>query len=404
MPKPTKPAIDLSDRQIARLTAPAEGVDEYRDSHVRGLRLRIYPTGRMIWSLIHRIKDDPKQRRDTIGPYGPFKSAEARIRANEILWDAAHGRDRQAERAALKKAPTFRDIASGPDGWLERYAKPRKRSWKTDEQRLVFPLERWGDHKACDITRRDVVALLDAIVDRGASTQANRTLAVLRTLFRWAVSRDLIPADPTNLVKAPARERQRDRILTADEIRAFWQLTEEWTPSMRGIWRLRLATAQRGHECKQARWADIDVDKRTWTIPAEVSKNGHVHVVPLNDLALEIIAAAKVERDKRRKPSRRKAASEYVFPSRVGGGPIQYLGNADHALKTAGCTWQGHDLRRTAATTMGELGVTRFVQDRVLNHIDASIGGTYDRYEYLAEKRDALERWERRLRELLKGR
>ena len=166
---------------------------------------------------------------------------------------------------------------------------------------------------------------------------------------------------------------------------------------------MRLATGQRGQECRLMRWADVDEDKRLWTIPAEDAKNGEVHVVPLNDLAIGIIAEAKAEADAVRRPGRRKPKSEYVFPSRAGGGAIGYLGNADHALKEAGCTWQGHDLRRTAATVMSELGVTRFVQDRILNHVDATVGSRYDRYAHLAEKREALDKWGDHLAAVLAG-
>src|SRR5206468_7260090 len=129
---------------------------------------------------------------------------------------AAVVRQHRADRAA----PTVGDLANE---YLERWAKPRKRSWKEDERILdkdVLPLWRWS--KAKDITRGDVIALLDRIVDRGAPIAANRTLAVVRRMFNFALSRDLVSANPCAQVKPPGKEHQRDRVLSADELRILW--------------------------------------------------------------------------------------------------------------------------------------------------------------------------------------
>lgn len=125
-----------------------------------------------------------------------------------------------AERKEDRKAPTVADLTAE---YLEKWAKPRKRSWMVDKRIIEKDvLPDWGRRKAKDITRRDIIRLLDGVAERGG-VMANRTLAVIRKMFNFAVSRDIVPTSPCTAVQAPAPENRRDRVLTAEEIKAFWQ-------------------------------------------------------------------------------------------------------------------------------------------------------------------------------------
>jgi integrase len=160
-------------------------------------------------------------------------------------------------------------VAGLVDEYIEKWAKARKRSWKEDERILskdVLPA--WGHRKTREITRRDVIRLLDNIIDRGAGIMAKRTLAVVRKMFNFAVSRDIVPVSPCLAVRSPAPEQHRDRVLTTDEIRALWQGLAGAKMMAEGTKlaiKLQLVTAQRKAEIVSAAWDEIDWTDKWWT-------------------------------------------------------------------------------------------------------------------------------------------
>jgi integrase len=241
-----------------------------------------------------------------------------------------------------------------------------------------------------------VIALLDEVSDRGAPVQANRTLACIRKMINFALERDLIEANPCAMVKAPGKEHRRDRILSIDEIYRFWTGLSKaplW-PGTGLALKLQLVTAQRRGEIISMRWEDITDD--LWTIPAELSKNGLPHRVPLSPLALELLGDAK-----------QLAASSWVFP---GAKPSAHLsGDAvNHALQSSREALElsdvtPHDLRRTAASHMTGMGISRLVVAKILNHAESGITAVYDHHSYDTEKRQALDAWGRRLTAIIRG-
>jgi len=223
----------------------------------------------------------------TIGPYPTLTLADARERAKAALHEAARGGDPAADKKAERLAETFGELAQA---YLEKYAKAHKRSWREDArviQRELLP--KWGSRKAKDIKRRDVIALLDTIVERDAPIQANRVLALVRKIFNWGISRDIVENNPCTQVKSPGAERQRERVLSETELRAIWLAFEQLDPIVGGMFKLRLLTAQRGGEVESMRWLDLDLANGWWTIPANVAKNGRSHRVPLSSPALGIL-------------------------------------------------------------------------------------------------------------------
>jgi integrase len=373
-----------------------------------GFGIRVSPRGSKTWVWVYHF--DRRPRRMTFGAYPAMGLADARVRLAEARKLLQRGIDpREAtvqQRQADRVAKTIAELA---EVYLERWARPHKRSAAEDERILrkdVIPA--WGRRKAKDIVRGDVIALLDNIVDRGSPIAANRTLAVIRRMFGWALSRDIVAASPCVAVKAPSKERRRDRVLSADEIAAFWRALDNpglaISSAIRLALKLQLVTAQRKGEVVSAEWSEFDLDERVWTIPAVKAKNGMSHRVPLSPLALAILAniassgwAAKTDTAQ--------DATRWLFPSPRIGKPI--TGSAiDHAMRghrnalgTGDAT--PHDLRRTAASHMTSIGIGRLVVSKILNHAEPGVTAVYDRHSYDAEKRAALAAWGARLEEII---
>jgi integrase len=228
---------------------------------------------------------------------------------------------------------------------------------------------------------------------------ANHTLAVIRKMFNFAVDRAILEVSPCNRVKAPGPLKQRERVLSDEEIKALWHGldTAAMAPGTRLALKLQLATAQRKGEVIRIRWEDIDWNAAVWTIPGAVAKNGKLHTVPLSPLAIDLLKQAKTLA----------ADSAWAFPSPRNNGAAPLGDTApDHALKNTLpvlglADVVPHDLRRTAASHMTALGIPRLVVSKILNHVERGVTAVYDRHTYDPEKRDALDKWARKLRGLV---
>ena len=346
---------------------------EHFDRSVTGLALRVSPTGGKSWVLLYR--QGRRLRRWTLGRYPTLSLADARDRARAGLRAVAAGDDPAHEKRRRRDALTVAVLA---ERYLVEYAQPRKRSWKEDRRLLAHEvLPAWRHQAARDIQRADARALIHTVAARGSPIAANRLRALLHTVFAFAVAQDIVEANPITHVPRPGVERRRDRVLTADEIRTFWAGLDDDAPVMAAALRVRFVTAQRGGEIHDLLWRDLDLATRWWTIPAERSKNGLPHRVPLTALALDLIAALPVP-----------DPEGYVFAGARGkrqrSQAIARLGLDD---------FRGHDLRRTAASHMASAGVSRLVIGKILNHAEPSVTAVYDRHSYDAEKRAALETW-----------
>jgi integrase len=262
--------------------------------------------------------------------------------------------------------------------------------------RDVVPV--WGSRKVKDIRRRDVIAWLDRLMNRGAPIMANRTVEIARKMFAFAVERDLIEANPFAGVAKRAEERAREKVLTEDEIRAVWTAIEAEPPLLSAILKLRLLTAQRGGEVRALRWTDIDPDiakaddSAWWTIPGEFSKNGKAHRVPLSAGAVDVL---KDVRPRHEDPT-------WVFPGKKGPQVVVWS-SGSRVRQVSKVDFVPHDLRRTAASYMASMGISRLIVSKILNHSDPSVTKVYDRYSYDKEKRQALEAWGARLQEIVSG-
>ena len=408
----------FNDPFLKRLTPGPAAVD-YSDLQQRGLIARVLPSGTIQFQVRYRLAG--KQKRHTLGDYSDaFTLAKARKAARHALTAIDGGADPAGDKQAARQKPVD-TVDALVSAYLAKYARPRKRSAEEDARildRYVLPY--WKGRAVTSLTRRDVRTILDRIVDRGAGVMANRTLEVVRRMLNWAVEHDWIDASPASHVKKPGLERSRDRVLDDDELRKLWRClshvreTREkrapgrkqaagdpdnpfcpLSPALSAVQKVRLLTAQRGGEVIRMTWDAIDLTAKVWTIPAVDSKNGQPHRVPLTARVLTLLAEQprRVYDDETPQD-----AADYVFGGKRGVLPLDRVRKAGAALsKALGFELRSHDLRRTAATRMAAAGVPRDHISRVLNHTPAGTVATrvYDRHGYDAEKRIALDTWDR---------
>ena len=391
------PSVLLTDA-LLRSIKPGEKLIEYWDTRVSGLCLRISPGGVRTWTFRYRPKDSTSFKRLSLGRYPEVGVSLARQRAQEKRVEVAGGADPQGERKAKRAASalTFDSLA---DDYLERYAKPRKRSWANDALYLrahVRPT--WGPRPATRISRADAAALLDTIA-KAAPTSANRTQSILSRLFNWAVESGLLEVNPLARMPKRAKEKAKDRVLAPDEIRVLWAALDDG--SVAAALRFVMLTGLRPGEAAGATIAELaDFDnsvRARLEIPGSRMKGARAHVVPLAPLAQQIVRAQL---------DRAVEGQEHLFPSAFADkGPV-----ARHSLSQAlRRVIEGlpdvkairspyptpHDFRRSVATGLAALGVPREDRIAVLAHTQTDVHAAhYDRYDRLAEKRRALEAWE----------
>ncbi len=406
----------LTDRSIEALR-PRVARYEVWDEARKGFGVRVTPRG--VKSFIWVYHFNGKPRRLTFGRYPHLALADAGVRLAEAKQLLDKGIDpgslAVSERSAERSAEIVADLVAV---YLDRYARPRKRSAAEDERILGKDvLSRWAARKVKDITRRDVVMLLNAIVDRGAPIQANRTLTILRRMFKFAVSQAIIETSPCDRIEPPSSENQRDRALSEDEIRLVWQVlaTASMEPNARRILRLMLVTGQRKGEVMGIHVCEVDFDKGVWTLPASRAKNGREHLVPLSTLARQVLAENVANDLGFLFPSKLTGypyrgqsidhATRYLFDPRPPSKPRKSLSQLCRAPPLAGAMerFTPHDLRRTVATRMREMGISRSDVKMILNHVESDVTARYDKYDGLAEKRQAMEIWGRRLEDIVEG-
>jgi integrase len=383
---------------MARLTAktvenakPRAARVEVPDSGCRGLYLIVQPSGRKAWAVRYRFQGKP--RKLTLNGVGSL--AAARKAATDALHELELGNDpaslkfdakaAEEKAAALRAGDTVDNLASQ---FIERYAKKqtRENSWRMTQRifdRIVLPA--WRGRIIHDIKRRDVIDLVEGVAER-TPILANRVHAALSKFFNWLASRDVIVASPCAGVARPSKEQPRDRILNDEEIKAVWTACDAIGGQGGACVKMMLITGQRRGEVAGMRRGEIEGDM--WTLPPERTKNGQKHLVPLSRQAMAIIKSMpQIVGD-----------VDYVFPGsgnrRLAG--FSHIKDRIDARTKFKAPWTIHDLRRTVASGMARIGITLPVIERVLNHAGGSfagIVGVYQRHDYAAERRQALETW-----------
>lgn len=392
------------------------------DGKVPGLRLRATPNGSASWSLWYRnAAGTPKFF--TLDSYPLLGLADARDAAKDLLAKVRLGVDPQVEKLAdrtrSKNGETFKAL-------VDRYAKrhgPNMRPRSLAEFRRSMELDvlpTLGAQRVDAVTRASVRSVVQKIVDRGARVQANRTLAYLRATFRWAIGEDIIEpsADPTLGLKRPTDERERERVYTDAEVRAIFSAVT--TTELADVVPLLFYCATRSEETRSGRWADVDLERKLWTIPSEATKTAKAHPVPLSPGAVRVL-----DRIRERNPD-----GKFLFPAPTAAGyanqPNKAIARLKALAKTAAeiakkekrsdedeaflARYQGlpadfrlHDIRRTAATRLGESGVSEEIVERILGHARRKLTRTYQTAVPLLAMRAALATWSDKLDAIVSG-
>jgi integrase len=388
------PVVKLNARSITTLKAVGGVRTDYRDELLPGFFLRVTPHGTRTFGIVYTTRDG-RLRRCTLGPVGPVGLAEARARAKRLRGAVAQGDDPHGDQMKARRqrltAATVEDLVEAFLASKEALAwrpKTRQEFARILRVELVPAL---GHLKPEEVKRGEIRALVDRLSDR-APVMANRVFEVTRRLYTWAIGKDLVETSPCVGLSKPSPETQRDRVLTEEEIRAVWAGCDAEPGIIADAFRLMLVTAQRRGEVLSMRWQDVDGS--WWTIPAELAKNGLAHRVPLSRQALAILERL-----------RKRANGPWVFPSPTTARPIENPQKAAERLRERSkvADLRLHDLRRTAASLMTGMGISRLTVKKILNHAERDVTAVYDRHSYDPEKRTALDAWGRRLDAIVSG-
>jgi integrase len=395
------PLMKFTTTWIEKLKPDSEDRVDYTETNRAGFMLRVFPSGEK--SFVYRYTLAGARRIFTIGPFPHVSLADAHERYAAARKVVADGADPVAL-ADEKKQEQFEASTVGAliDEWQTRYANKERKRPEQCKALLDADVPAWFRKlKARDTKRRQVIKLLDGIVDRGAPAVATDVGQLLAQIFKWGVNRDIVEASPlVGMDKAGGKETPRDRTLTDEEVKAVWHRLDKCAMAecIRVALRLILVTAVRRIEIATAKWSDMS--DGIWTIPGEYSKNGKPHAVPLSPLATQLFDQLQVLADD----------SEFVLPS------AHWKTKVMSSLTERAITravrenesvfgmphWTPHDLRRTARTGMARLGVPETVAERVINHMPDGMV-QYDLHTYLDEKRDALNKWAAHVESVVKA-
>ena len=294
------PTIALTDR-FCSTAKPLNGRrTDYFDVTAKGLALRVSEHGHRSWCFHYRSPRDDKRARATIGTYPATSLAMARGKALEAKAHVDNGTDPRVVLAG--QATAGMTVAGLVDAFLADPERAELRSKAEIERRLrknVVPVI--GEVKLADLRRRDARNVSDIILRRGKNTEARRVFEDLQSMVRWAVENEYLEANPLDGMGKPAEPQARNRVLNDEEIRTLWiGLPKSLARSVQcqRIIKLCLVTGQRVGEVAGIVPAELDLKAREWRLPGDRTKNAHAHVVPLSDLAIQIIKEAMADAGK----------------------------------------------------------------------------------------------------------
>jgi integrase len=419
---------------------------ELLDSDVRGLALRVAQNGKT-WCFRYQRLSDRRKRNVTLGAYPDYGLADARNWATQLRAAVARGEDPAGGKQARKRAETFLEVSAQ---WAWRHA--RKKNPKTGRRKLTprqlkrsismlrrHVLPTIGDMKAAEVSKRDIHAVLDAVearpdarfknpkAGRPMTHQPNRVFELVRSIFKWAVGRDILKVDPTAGMKPPIEDEEpRERALESDEIKTLWAALDKAPVARRRlpdgtlpprnpedfpmrrptaiVVQLALVAGTRVNEVCGLVDSELDLreDAPVWNLPAARAKNKRDHAIPLSPLAVRLIAEAR----------QLASGSRYLFPNARGDrpmdstAPVKALARAESILGL-GHLWV-HDMRKTMTTQMQKLGILPIVIAWCDNHVSVTKGTVttkhYGFYDYLPERRDAMNKWAERIEAIIGAR
>jgi integrase len=384
------------------------------------LYLRVRPASKD-WLFIYRLTNDGKRWKIGLGNYPDTGLADARDRASECRNLLSGGVDPKEHREAKTAAKAVREtlpqtVSELFEDWITKDLSRRRADGGAEVKRQFGKnvLPEIGAQPLASLRRAHISRLLDNVAKTGVTRTVGIILADLRQMFAFALIRELMPSDPTLGLKKSSWggiAQERDRVLSDPEIRQLATAlpgADMVTTSKHAIWIMLSTLARVGEICK-AKWVHVNFETAEWTIPKENSKNGVEHVVNLSEFALRQFVELRSEAEADAKKFER-GVSDYVLPARMHQGhvcekslakqigdrqrkdkqPMSRRSPMTDALTLPGGKWTPHDLRRTGATVMGNIGVRPDVIEKCLNHIEQNrIKRIYQRQTLRPEMRDA---------------
>jgi integrase len=388
--------MKINSRTVAALKLSSGVTDVIHfDSELTGfgVRLRRGADGQVRKSFVVQYRRGKQTRRIKLDASNALSAEQARTAAKTVLAKVALGEDPQADRLGRRDARSLRTVV---DEFLAaKRASVRPATYRGLRAYLTGGYLRPLHTTAIDqVTRADVAGRLVVITREHSATVAAHCRAALSALFTWAMQMGLVESNPVIGTIRPESSKPRNRVLSDDELAKVWRASGDDDHGR--IVRLLMLTGCRRQEVGGAMWTEFDFERGTWTIPGERSKNHREHTLPLPAQALAIIAAVPrmVDRD-------------HLFGVRGEGFRCWSAGKATLDQRAGVANWTLHDIRRSVATRLADLGVQPHVIEAMLNHQSGhkgGVAGTYNRSVYATETRAALALWADHVTALTSGR
>jgi integrase len=389
----------LTDKTIAALALPkgkAEAI--FYDDDLPGFGYRLRAGGSARWVYTYKI--GTQHRRITLGSTTTLSASRARQTAAALQAKVRLGADPAAAKAEgrVHAGETVNAALHTYLAHQRTHIKPL--SYRQLERHLVKHCRALHGQQLAKVDRRTVAARLAIVANKSGPIEANRVRSSLAAFFAWAIREGLVDANP--VVGTSRRpEHSRDRVLSNDELRAIWAATDQSVAGdYSAVVRLLMLTGARANEIASLRWSEVFGDRIN--LPAERTKNSRAHIIPLSATAEQILHAVPKRLDR-----------DLVF-GRHHDSPLSGWSvlkeSLDKRIAKSGAKvkpWVHHDLRRTCATRMGEIGVQPHIIEAVLNHVSGhkhGVAGIYNRSTYEPEKRQALTMWAEHLAAIVEGR
>lgn len=405
------PKTKLTSLSVGKLPIPPKGQVDYFDTAMPSFGVRLSLSGSRTYFVMTRVHGKvvrltigrAKVQEDDIG----FTLKEARSKAGELVDIASKGIDpRQLQKIAKEKKneeakKTFKAVA---EKFIKRHVEPRLApSTKREYDRTLFgkDVRAWQSRPIDSITKSDIRALLDKMVNRGSAGGANNRLSYLRKFFNWCAEEDYVEHPPTDRIRPPGPKNVGERVLTEEECKLVWAAFEAEGGTFGDLFKLLLLTGQRRSEVGGMTWDELknlDGENPTWEIPSHRTKNKRPHIVPLSSQAVSIIKSRPIFGD------------EGLLFTNTGDTPVSGYGKIkkrvddyiaekrEGAILSPMPSWVLHDLRRTMVTMMNErLKVAPHVVEACVNHVSGvakmGVAGVYNKALYLDERKIALDEW-----------
>jgi integrase len=391
--------MKLDTKTIATLDLPTGKTDHIAwDDALAGFGLRLRQGGRRVWIAQYRPSGSRRTRRVTLGTVEKLAPVQAREAARKLLARVALGQDPQGDKEA-KRAQSVRTFRAAVEAYLAaKQAKLRPVSHRINKLYLLDgdyfrPLHSIG---VGEITHPDIAARLSAIARSHSPHTAAAARGAISAAFRWFMEEGWTTKNPVIGTRKPADPMPRERVLSDAELVQVWNTSGD--DNFGRIIRLLILLGSRRQEVGGMRWSELNLEAGTWTLPAERSKNHRPHTIALPPTAIEIIKSVpQTNRD-------------HLFGDRAGDGFTSWSrGKQDLDQRLAGKVkpWRLHDLRRTVATKMADIGIEPHHIEATLNHFSGhrrGVAGVYNRSNYERAVKAAIARWSEHVLALVEGR